>query len=1536
MAKFLSRLFSGSSKRSFRGSQPSINENNQQTGTGSNLRSASSLDNLSTYQINPRELEKHKLHKASWEGNLHKVERLVRPNVIDLQDQQARTPLHLAVARGHFNIVQRLVHEGARLNITDKQQRTPLVMAVISSTQNPPLFYQVCMVLLQGGADSFINAVDIQGKNALHYAIDIQNEPLVDAFLSSQHCNPDFPDRDQMTPLHLAVRVNNPRIIQNLLSENRETQADPNLTNRNGHTPLHMAASLGYMEIIRTLLQSDLPEPCDPSILDARQLTAYQLALENHHESCAKLIDEYQQGWTKLSPRREISESMNENEINPVMNSAARYLGDDQESSDSRSSSPASNSNLPSMHINRQENQTLAAMIKMNPLQPETHGSTPSNQTLSALLRGNPMQPETHGSAPSNQALSALLRGNPLQPETHGSAPSNQALSAILRGNSMQPETHGSTPSKQALSALLRGNPLQPETHGSAPSSQAVSALLKGNPLQPDDNTFIRPGTASQKQSLLKYQRQDSDASSASRSSGKSPSITNRTVGQPLSPKKNVTMSAMINALPHPDHVDSNSNSWTFDKSSTYRKEAPVRIATRIPESDDTSAAESDDDNPAFRVQPPQQFNAPSVFTGTATKQKSADSDSDEDSIEAAVRRLNAQKASLGIQNLVNPSITPIHKTPQPQIPIVQSPVSEEYLWSTSSKTLNKEQQSKGVGALLHNQPLLNKKSNEPTWDDSRPLSADFERKLTKQKSQSSISSNDSDSDQDKRSSTIVRAPTQNGTITSLIKQTMRPTDPTQNESTIIRAPTQNGTITSLIKQTMRPTDSTQNESTGVENLRKIIEDIQQSSRPNHNSLTPKQTTGRPAVAALVMRNDSSSSSASTFMEESSRTLAVSVATNVKQSPYHDDPDKFHWPQTTNDRNDFKHSTGIYSNEMISPSQRQPSRNSIHNEFNSLRGSMSSSTSSIQNNMERLSELKADIKQIERKQEDSLELKRQLKDMEIKKNNFEALYKKNDQLLRETETKLEKEISEKQRLEWTTKNLNMELKGVKQKLQSLEEEKDILNQRCLKLKEERDNYDEKLRVHQATTLQTAAAGILREEDVEKIKLRHREEMKLLSAENEDLHQRTKQLQSDLQLHKESLDVTIRYKIDLEKALEEKTFLQHELERLKHEKDLMEQEKIDYKSKYDNLQEEIRVILLDRSKLEQKLTIELQDQMKQRQRSTDDIKKYKTQIEQLNLKLGDAEARLLVLQTQNEALLASKDREIKNEFETLTHRLNMIETDKLNAEQRFHTEQKDIANKQQHVLHEPLVILTSTPLSNAVQQQQHHHQPHSPSSPCTKCDTLQRSYEQERDQRIQTEKDNERLRDVVSRQKHQNELNKSIQQHQDYESLMSENSKQIRSETERVKYELDRLRHDFDKLVSNYDPPNNSQQQAQLHSQIDTLRQFYEQEFRQQLLLSKLTNGANPLPIVHSYSRTSSPIKHDEYEHSLNGSVNCSVCTNSRVLKERLESAIDTSLADQRIQTIKQMPILPRITFPLIGNHNSATSSFDLWRKRYYV
>lgn len=147
--------------------------------------------------------------------------------------------------------------------------------------------------------------------------------------------------------------------------------------------------------------------------------------------------------------------------------------------------------------------------------------------------------------------------------------------------------------------------------------------------------------------------------------------------------------------------------------------------------------------------------------------------------------------------------------------------------------------------------------------------------------------------------------------------------------------------------------------------------------------------------------------------------------------------------------------------------------------------------------------------------------------------------------------------------------------------------------------------------------------------------------------------------------------------------------------------------------------------------------------------------------------------------------------------------------------------------------------------------------------------------------------------------------------------------------------MDRIRDDLGKLLSNYDPPNNFHQQAQLHSQIETMRQFYEDEFRKQQQLLN-AGSKSPVVMVNGYHRRSSVKKHDDYDHSHNGSLNCSICSNSRLLRERLDNAIDTSLADQRIQTIKQIPILPRQTSPLLTTNNTTMSSVELLRKRYYI
>jgi ankyrin repeat protein len=248
----------------------------------------------------------------------------------------------------------------------------------------------------------------------LHYAIDFGNEDLVALFLSIQNCDPNFRDRDQMTPLHLAVKRNNANIVYILLSDEHQQQADPNLVNRSGQTPLHMAASVGYIEIIRVLLQANLEEPCDPTIVDSQQLTAYQTAKANHHETCAKLIDEYQQGWTRLAPLREVSGSINEQEINPVIMHPSQQFQDNQdESSDETSSNESSKSSnppsdqrqqllnqwsdrtVPSTTAPKQETRTLADLIKNNPLQPDipkTNVPQPTNQTLASMIHNIPLQ----------------------------------------------------------------------------------------------------------------------------------------------------------------------------------------------------------------------------------------------------------------------------------------------------------------------------------------------------------------------------------------------------------------------------------------------------------------------------------------------------------------------------------------------------------------------------------------------------------------------------------------------------------------------------------------------------------------------------------------------------------------------------------------------------------------------------------------------------------------------------------------------------------------------------------------------------------------------------------------------------------------------------------------------------------------------------------------------------------------------------------------------------------------------------------------
>jgi hypothetical protein len=72
-----------------------------------------------------------KLHKAAWQGNLEKVKVNMKKIDMNVVDQFNRTPLHLAAAQGHANIVWFLLGNKANFNICDKEGKTPFLKVSI-------------------------------------------------------------------------------------------------------------------------------------------------------------------------------------------------------------------------------------------------------------------------------------------------------------------------------------------------------------------------------------------------------------------------------------------------------------------------------------------------------------------------------------------------------------------------------------------------------------------------------------------------------------------------------------------------------------------------------------------------------------------------------------------------------------------------------------------------------------------------------------------------------------------------------------------------------------------------------------------------------------------------------------------------------------------------------------------------------------------------------------------------------------------------------------------------------------------------------------------------------------------------------------------------------------------------------------------------------------------------------------------------------------------------------------------------------------
>lgn len=215
-----------------------------------------------------------KVGEASDEGNFNTV-------VLNQQDVERRTALHLAVRQGHEATVRLLVERGADCRVRDRNGYDALFAAVrVNSTAIVRL-----LLRLHTGID--VNTHNNDGITALHESVSHGHETMTQLLLANG-ADPNFRVGETKSALSLAVRTRQEGIVRLLLDSGADLYADgdggssggwallwearqseseatvqlllergPKLdaSKWDGGAMLHWAANRGYLEVSRLLLR---------------------------------------------------------------------------------------------------------------------------------------------------------------------------------------------------------------------------------------------------------------------------------------------------------------------------------------------------------------------------------------------------------------------------------------------------------------------------------------------------------------------------------------------------------------------------------------------------------------------------------------------------------------------------------------------------------------------------------------------------------------------------------------------------------------------------------------------------------------------------------------------------------------------------------------------------------------------------------------------------------------------------------------------------------------------------------------------------------------------------------------------------------------------------------------------------------------------------------------------------------------------------------------------------------------------------------
>jgi ankyrin repeat protein len=213
------------------------------------------------------------LHRAAERGYAPILLELIGRGGADVNAQETqwlRTSLHISAERGLTKIITILLSRGALPNILDRQNVSPLMLAIEQGHD------AICEQLLEAGTK--VEWRNNQDMTALHIACKMGNENVVRMLVNVRkrpNNNSDVEARCTTkdgitTPLHLSAVGGHAGCVRALL----EQSADVNVRNHMGWSPLHCTAWYSNVQAAAALMSHPT---CKLDIRSIEGETAYDL-----------------------------------------------------------------------------------------------------------------------------------------------------------------------------------------------------------------------------------------------------------------------------------------------------------------------------------------------------------------------------------------------------------------------------------------------------------------------------------------------------------------------------------------------------------------------------------------------------------------------------------------------------------------------------------------------------------------------------------------------------------------------------------------------------------------------------------------------------------------------------------------------------------------------------------------------------------------------------------------------------------------------------------------------------------------------------------------------------------------------------------------------------------------------------------------------------------------------------------------------------------------------------------------------------------